>query len=149
MRTRFSFWIKSVPVIVLIVSAVVSCKKKSDEQSCPRTMTSVSGTYKLSALTYKESSGAPDQDFMIFYDDCEKDDLIDLLPGGTWNYRDIGNVCSPDASDWGTWSFNGNNIISDGLVNGVIERFDCRTMVLYVEDVYIPKDRLTLTIVKQ
>jgi hypothetical protein len=40
-------------------------------------------------------------------------------------------------------------IISDGIVSGTIQSFDCHFLTVYSADFIIPGDRITLTIEKQ
>ncbi len=123
-------------------------KKKSDE-TCSSTMAAIAGTYKLNAFTYKQTSTSPSQDYLLLKDPCELDDLLEFKANGNYTYSDLGTVCSPDGSDAGTWSVTGNTIISDGIVAGTIQSFDCHSLVVYTDNIFIPGDRITLTIVKQ
>ncbi len=134
---------------ILSVSTLISCQKDPVEPECQKSMSGISGNYKLISLQYKINNSAAPVDYLAFMDACEKDDLIILKPNGTYNYNDIGITCSPSGTDNGTWSVSGNVIISDGIVNGVIESYDCKKLVCYIENINIPGDRLTLTITRQ
>lgn len=109
----------------------------------------LAGTYKLTALKYKAGADSPELDYMPFREVCENDDLIVLEANGTYRYNDLGQVCSTDGSGIGTWSVAGNVIISDGIVSGTIQNFDCHFLTVYSDDFIIPGDRITLTIEKQ
>jgi hypothetical protein len=148
MRTKHFFFAKISFAGFAILCIMASCKKEKND-TCPTTVAAISGTYKLTALKYKPASESPEQDYLILREDCEKDDLIDLQANGIYTYRDAGITCSPDGTNSGTWSVAGNTIISDGVVSGTIQRFDCRDLVLYSDNFIIPGDRLTLTIEKQ
>jgi hypothetical protein len=133
---------------LLLTILCISCQKKP-EDTCVTSVASISGAYKLTTLQYKLNASAPAQDYLVFMDACEKDDIITLKTDGTYTYQDAGTVCTPNGSDNGTWTLSGSVINSDGVVDGIIESFDCHTLVFYAKDVYTPGDRLTFTIVKQ
>jgi hypothetical protein len=127
-----------------------SCKKdKPAEPDCSISLQNLSGSYKLTALQYKRSASATPVNYLDFMDDCEKDDVLVLKANGTYDYNDAGTVCSPSGTDNGTWSVNGNTINSDGTVNGTIASYDCKTLVYYAENVNLPGDKFTFTMVKQ
>jgi hypothetical protein len=109
----------------------------------------MAGTYKLVALKYKMSSSSSEQDYMLFMDDCEKDDLIKLKSNGTYDHVDAGSVCSPDGNFSGTWSLNGNTITSDGDIGGDVQSFDCSKLVTVLKDMNVPGDKITFTFQKQ
>ncbi len=140
---------KFVVVALAAVFLFSACQKDPAEQACQRNLAGISGTYKLTSLQYKMNASATPADYLAFMDACEKDDVIVLKANGTYDYNDIGSVCSPSGTDNGTWSLAGNVITSDGMVNGVIESFDCQKLVCYIEDVYTIGDRLTMTITRQ
>ena len=148
MQTPYFNSVKTLLQLVLIPLVMASCQKETPDH-CARTMAGISGTYKPTGLTYKPGSTSPEQDYFAIKDACEKDDLVDLNLNGTYNYRDIGLVCSPEGSNSGTWSVSGNRVISDGLADGIIQNFDCRTLVIAGSDVIVPGDRLTLTMERQ
>lgn len=129
---------------------VLSCKKeKSDTPQCGTTMTGLSGSYKLTALQYKPDPSAASVDYLAFMDDCEKDDLLILKSDGTYDYNDVGTVCDPKGTQQGSWNVNGKTLTSDGMFNGTIASYDCKTLVFYVENALKPGDKLTYTMVKQ
>jgi hypothetical protein len=124
-----------------------SCQKPTkNDDVCPLNMSAIAGNYVLIAIKYKATATSPEQDYMIFMEACEKDDIITLNGNGTYSYTDAGSVCSPDGNDSGSWSLSGNTIISDGVVAGTVEKFDCTTLVVYTSDLNFPGDRLTITI---
>jgi hypothetical protein len=142
--------LKMALAVILISSIVFSCKKeKNNEGECSISMSNLSGTYKLTALKYKLNNAAPEQDYLAFMDDCEKDDLIILHQDGTYKYEDVGTVCSPNGSGTGEWSLHGRTLTSDGLVNGEIASFDCKKIVYNIDDIYTDGDRLVFVMEKQ
>jgi hypothetical protein len=135
---------------LVISSIILSCKKeKNNDGGCSITMSSLSGTYKLTSLKYKVNGTTAEQDFLAFMDDCEKDDLIILNQNGNYNYQDAGSVCSPDNSSSGEWALHGRTIASDGVMNGAISSFDCKTLVYHMDDIYTEGDRMEFVMTRQ
>jgi hypothetical protein len=149
MRTNYFLIAKNLLFILAFVSGISSCQKNREENSCVRTTTGLAGTYKLTALKYKAGNDSPELDYMPLREVCENDDLIVLEANGAYWYKDLGLICSPGGSNNGTWSVAGNAIISDGIVSGTIQSFDCHFLTVYSADFIIPGDRITLTIEKQ
>lgn len=135
---------------VVISLCLLSCSREPDEtQLCSTNMTTLSGTYKLTAVKYKASPSATEMDYLVFMEDCEKDDLVTLNPNGTYNYKDAGTSCAPKGDDSGTWSLSGNTVYSDGIIGGTIQSFDCKTLAVFVSDLNVPGDKMTVTFSKQ
>jgi hypothetical protein len=134
-------------IALIAFFALGSCKKKKD--ACVTNATTVSGTYLLTSMKYKQTSGSADVEMIdILLDACEKDDLYILLSSGVFNYQDAGTVCSPAGSYTSTWSLSGNTLTIDGEP-GTIQSFDCTNLVAFATDVFTAGDRITLTYVKQ
>jgi len=151
MRTNYFASFKNFLSCFFILLLTASCQKEKDDTAdpCPKTVAGIAGNYKLASLTYKASATSAEQDYLLFMDGCERDDIISLEANGTYNYQDAGMACSPDGTYSGTWGIAGNAIISDGVVNGTIQSFDCRKLIAYTTGVIVPGDRITLTIEKQ
>jgi hypothetical protein len=126
-----------------------SCQKERGNDNCETTMGNIAGSYKLVSLKYKASANSPEQDYTVFFDDCEKDDIIKLMANGTYEHVDAGIICSPDGNYSGTWSLSGNTLTSDGDIGGEVQSFDCSKLVTVVKDMNMPGDRLTFTLQKQ
>ena len=136
-------------VMAISSSALFACKKEKDNTpGCPVAMETLSGDYKLTALEYKASSSAAPADYLAYMDDCEKDDTLDLKSDGTYKKEDGGTVCDPEESAGGTWQLHGKTLTSDGMLNGTIASWDCKTLVYYIENAIKPGDRLTYTLEK-
>lgn len=125
-----------------------SCRKDPEKKNCAASVTTISGTYKIVSLKYRASPTAPEEDYMIFFDDCEKDDHVRLNTNKTYDYIDAGVSCNPQGSDQGIWDIIGNKISSDGLIQGEIQSFDCKTLIVFKKDVYSAGDVLTFTFQK-
>lgn len=128
-----------------------SCRKEENNTpECGISLAGLSGSYKLTALEYKSAANAAPQDYLASIDECEKDNILVLKSNGTYDYNDQGTVCT-DAGNpaHGTWAVQGNTLISDGVLNGTVASYDCKTMVYYVDNAIEKGDRLTYTLVKQ
>lgn len=136
-------------VALLTSGALFSCNKNPDVPTCEITVTNLSGSYKLSALQYKSSASAAPVDYLATMDDCEKDNILILKSDGSYHSDDAGTVCSPSESGDGTWQLKGNTLTSDGTLNGIIDSYDCKTLVYHVDNALKTGDRLTFTMVKQ
>lgn len=140
--------------IVLMACGTIffSCKKDKEQDKptgCTVNMENLAGSYRLTALQYKETANATPVDYLAPMEDCEKDDILTLKSDGTYSYADAGTVCTPSRSDNGTWQLKDNVLTSDGTLNGTVAAFDCKTLTYYVENSLKTGDRLTFTLVKQ
>lgn len=132
--------------------ALASCKKdNNNRENCPVTTTSLSGTYKLTAWTYKPSADAADMDwYASSLEACKKDDLYTINADGTFSVTDAGTVCSPSGSyPNGTWTLQFNRLNLDGYYSGNVESFDCKTLVISDTSALNTGDKITSTFVKQ
>jgi hypothetical protein len=136
--------------VLALSSVLFSCKKEdSATPPCSISMQNLSGSYKLTALKYKLTPATPEMDFFSLMDDCEKDDLLILNANGTYQFKDLGIACSPDGNENGTWKLDGTTVTSNGILEGTISSFDCKTLVFYNDNYNIPGDRAIITLVKQ
>lgn len=130
--------------------ALFSCsKEKSSTNGCSISMTHLSGTYTLKALQYQASANAAPADYLATLEDCEKDDIITLKSDGSYQYDDLGITCSPSGNEHGNWEVKGNALASDGMLNGVIDSYDCKTLVYHYDNALMPGDKLTFTLQKK
>jgi hypothetical protein len=145
---KMNHHLKGFLLLTVLCVFLSSCQKNKDED-CATTVASLSASYKLASMSYKISASAPAQDYLVFMDACEKDDIITLKSNGTYTYQDAGVACTPNGNDAGVWSLNGSTITSDGLIAGTIESFDCHTLVFYLTNINTAGDRMTISMVKQ
>lgn len=149
MKTNFLSWTVSV---VVVSCTLVACQKEKSETGDPKcsiSMTGLAGTYKLTALQYRQNASAAPVDYLAYMDACEQDNLLILKSDGTYEYRDLGTICPDAEPNTGTWEVNGHQLTSDGTLNGTLASYDCKTMVYYLENAIRPGDQLTYTLVKQ
>ncbi|WP_089916631.1 lipocalin-like domain-containing protein [Chitinophaga rupis] len=139
-------------MVMVSGSMLFSCKKEEENNSpaCGISLAGLSGSYKLTALQYRSGANATPQDYLASMDDCEKDNILVLNSDGTYDYKDMGTVCTDaDNPAHGTWAVQGNTLTSDGVLNGTVASYDCKTMVYYIDNAIEKGDRLTYTMVKQ
>jgi Lipocalin-like domain len=142
---------KKLSVVLVALVLIFSCKKDKDKDSgCSKNVTSISGTYKITAYTYKATLSSSEVDYysILFPDACDRDNLLKFDTNGSYQLIDAGIVCSPSGNDNGTWSISGNSMVVDGDET-IIESFDCKTLVLSSTDVDQPGDKLKITLTRE
>lgn len=140
---------KKTILIILAALFLFFCKK--DKETCIINASSISGSYKITAVTYKASATAAETDYfnILFPDACERDDVFTFIAGGTYHIADVGIVCSPSGDDNGTWSLSGTTSM---LIDGdavELESFDCKKLITVNTDTQVSGDRLKLTLTRQ
>jgi hypothetical protein len=128
----------------IVPMAFISCDKKED---CEINQASVAGTYRVTAMKYKQTSTSGEIDVYALLDACEKDDQQVLNSNGTYTYQDAGTSCSPSGTFNGTWSLSGQTLTIDGDAS-TITSFDCSTLVTTASNVAQPGDVLVITMVR-
>jgi len=140
---------KSVFAVICLVTLLSSCKKDKVGDDCSVTTNNLAATHKLTSLKYKLSAGMPELDYLLFLEDCERDDLIKLKSNGIYSYTDAGTACSPSGSETGTRRVIGNSLQSDGRITCSIRSYDCKDLVYFFDNAVTQGDRLTFTMTKQ
>ncbi len=140
---------KKTTLIILAVLFLLSCKKH--EANCATTTASVSGSYKITAATYRTSASATETDYLpvLFPDACERDDIITFSANGTYQFADVGTVCSPAGGNNGTWSLTGINSMAIDGDAVILESFDCKKLIFVNTDTQVSGDLLKLTLTRQ
>ena len=134
-----------------IILLSTACSKDPVEPvSCEANSASIVGAYKITAVKYKASPSAAEIDYMntLFPDACERDDIYTFYHNGTYTIKDAGSVCSPSGDDNGTWSLNNKIMTIDGDPT-LLEKFDCKVMVIMNSGIEVSGDELRLTLTKQ
>lgn len=139
---------KKITTLLFVAILFFACNKP--EKKCATSVSSISGAYKITAYTYKQTPTSPEQDYypILFPDACERDDELNFNANGTYQKTDAGSVCTPPENDNGTWSLSANTITIDGDP-GPIESFDCKTLVISSIDFFVAGDKLKITLVKK
>lgn len=141
---------KKLFVLPVVLMVIFSCKSDPPVAPCTTDATSISGSYKITAYTYRENASSPESDYypILFPDACGRDDVLTFSTNGTYQKTDAGIVCSPPENDNGTWSLSGNTITIDGDPD-TIENFDCKTLIVTITDFHIAGDKLKITLIRQ
>jgi hypothetical protein len=138
---------KKMTLIFLSALGFFACNK--DKKECNISAANISGPYKTTSMLYRpDPASAETEVYPIWFDDCERDDVLTFNENGTYVSADVGVVCAPAGGDNGTWSVSGNNMIVDGDP-ATIESFDCKKLVIVETDVQQPGDRIRLTLIRQ
>ena len=139
-------------IFCLALSLFFSCKKDKDGggSTCKQDMAGISGTYKITSVTYKTSSTAAEQDYytLFFPDPCERDDVYNLKANGTYTFTDAGVKCSPPGDFSGNWNVNGNVGNIDGY-SITIQSFNCSSLVIVWPDYFSFGDQVKFTFTRQ
>jgi hypothetical protein len=126
-------------LIVLIVS--ISCNQKNQLIACCEVLNTANivGTYEIVGVKLKLSANSPYVDAYntpTTFAQCRKDDLLSFYLNGTFANNDGTIVCNPSNNNSsGTWSLNGNTLITTGNYNTeqfAIENYTCTTMDLKI-----------------
>jgi hypothetical protein len=122
--TAFTKW----PLLLLVVTlATLSSCKKDDDDALVASVQSISGSYKLGAMTYKDGNN-PEEDLTILFDACELDDVMNLKNDKTYHVTDAGTVCVPPGDYDGNWDVpTSTKFVIDGD-EWVIDSYDGKVL---------------------
>ncbi|MEO6613643.1 MAG: lipocalin family protein [Chitinophagaceae bacterium] len=140
---------KKIIFLACITTLFITACKKDDV--CNINAASISGAYKITAVTYKANSSSAEIDYFntLFPDPCDRDNVYTFQTNGTYQIKDAGVICSPNGDDNGTWSFVSENSLTIDGDPVILEKFDCKTLVVVNTDIQTAGDRLKLTLTKQ
>jgi hypothetical protein len=120
--------------IIFSTLILAGCTKKEGEDQVEITAQTLAGSYKLTALTYKNPITGQNEDYLKEMDACEKDDIVTLNANYSANYTDAGTQCSPNGSyDNAQWQLDGKNIFIPGSsddYSGEVKSFNGKTLVI-------------------
>ena len=143
---------KKIIFILSITAIIVSCKKsETPADTCTVSNTTIVGTYTLTALKYKASSTAAEDDLFSGLAGCEKDDTYELKTDGSVVVDGGADICGgpPPPGAITSWSLTADNktlLLDDEYT---ISSFDCTTLVLTKKDSRVPGDTKKVTYVKK
>ena len=139
----------AVSVASLLTLLFAGCSKKD---SGGYSMTSVAGTYKLSAATVTAQGVTQDAMDLIF-DPCQQDDILQLKADSTMIYTDAGTTCSTDGSETGKWWTSNSYLIQSSNQQNdtvTIKSFNGTALVVTHPDEYMGVPvTVTFTMTKQ
>ena len=134
---------------ILVISFVVSCKKK-DTDTCEITMAEIAGSYQLTKFESVSYNTGAAQDLTSTLPSCELSGIYNFKTDSTATYTELTNC---NGSGNGTWSLsdaglytsftsgNGNRISSTSITS-----WDCTNLVLMTRFPSVPYNyRFTFT----
>ena len=151
----------------LIIALLASCSKSREtETNCNLNVAALSGSYRITAVKYKATPTSPEEDYynQLFWDICERDDIITLNANRTYTFVDAGIKCSYPTDVAGTWSLFDSTLGFDyssswsflGLFTPTysgswvkIESFNCSTLTLSNSHVIISGDKIISILTRQ
>lgn len=133
---------------LLVATSLFSCKKDNSNKDCSLSEANLVGTYKISAVTYKESASSPVVDAMSLVDSCSRDDIQTYKSDHTYIYIDAGLKCDPPGDGTGTWSLSGNAFTAEGTT-GTITAFDCSGFTVTQSNFITTGDSFMVTFKRQ
>jgi hypothetical protein len=142
---------KIIYLMLIGTSFITACKKSGPDPVCKTDATSISGSYKITAVTYQASPTSAEVDYFntLFPDACDRDNVYTFQTNNTYQIKDAGTVCSPNGDDNGTWSFvSASSLVIDGDPIA-LQSFNCKNLVLVNSDTQTAGDKLKLTLTKQ
>ena len=136
-------------LFITITLFLFSCKKDK-KKDCTLTEANFAGSYKVATVKYKQTASSPEVDGKsIFFDNvCEQDDYTTFKTDHTYTYTDAGTKCDPEGSYSGTWSLNGNTLITDADSQPV-QDFSCSGFTSGESNVLTAGDSVIVTFAKQ
>lgn len=106
-----------------------SCKKAEvvPDSNCVLSASNILGTYKITSILYKSNPQTPEIDYFIYYDECEKDNLLIFNSNNTYVISEGATACSPTTTESGNWNLNQSSITINSEL-GTVSDFSCSGM---------------------
>ena len=106
-----------------------SCKKAVVVQNptCLLSSSNILGTYKITSILYKLNPQTSEIDYFMYYDECEKDNLLIFNSNNTFIISEGATACSPTRTESGNWNLN-QSLISMNSESGTVTDFSCSGM---------------------
>lgn len=138
---------------ITLIGLFISCKKSTPlpVDTCKVSATSILGKYSKTSEKYKASNSAAIQDIYSGLPDCEKDDLLVLLPDSSVAVEDGSLLCGgpPPPGGISNWYlYNENTHLALGGFF-TIDSFNCKRLVLTEENIYVDGDSRTVVYEKK
>ncbi|TMI85466.1 MAG: hypothetical protein E6H08_22515 [Bacteroidetes bacterium] len=94
---------KKILSMILLAALFATACNKDNNPSCAISTTFLSGSYKITAATYKANASSSEANYLdiLLPDACERDDIYTFQTNGTYQIKDAGTVCSPPGDDNG------------------------------------------------
>lgn len=130
---------------LLAALAITACQKETVAPATTISDESIAGTYKVTALTIKPTTGT-EEDLFATLDDCQKQSS--QLLNAKHSYQLI-DVCDPANNQTGTWALHGTQTITINGVTGNLVSFDGHRLVISFDDFMGLPGKMTETLTRQ
>jgi len=120
---------KIITLATFFIFIFSSCKKAevAPESTCLLSASNILGTYKITSILYKSSPQTPEIDYFMYYDECEKDNLLIFNSNNTYIISEGATACSPTTTESGIWNLNQSSITMNSELGSVTD-FSCSGM---------------------
>jgi hypothetical protein len=121
---------KKIITLAAFLTVIFSSCKKAEvipESNCVLSASNILGTYKITSILYKSNPQTPEIDYFIYYDECEKDNLLIFNSNNTYIISEGATACSPTRTESGHWNLN-QSLITINSELGTITDFTCTGM---------------------
>ncbi len=120
---------KIITLAAYLIVTFSSCKKAEvvPNSNCVLSASNILGTYKITSILYKSDPQTPEIDYFMYYDECEKDNLLILNSNNTYVISEGATACSPTTSESGNWNLNQSTITINSEL-GTVTDFSCSGM---------------------
>ncbi len=113
---------------LVFISLLMGCSTDTPNVNCGLTRTNLIGSWKITAMRYKENAHAAEVDVFSTSNPCKKDDIYVFSSDSIYHYNDLGVFCSPPDSYVGKWKLSGTQLTFDSLNTYTISQFNCGAM---------------------
>ena len=121
---------KKIITLAAFLTVIFSSFKKAEvvpDSNCLLSVSNILGTYKITSILYKSDPQTPAIDYFMYYDECEKDNLLIFNSNNTYVISEGATACSPTTSESGNWNLNQSAITIDSEL-GTVTDFSCSGM---------------------
>ena len=121
---------KKIITLATFLTVIFSSCKKAEVVQNPTCLLSASnllGTYKITSILFKLNPQTPEIDYFMYYDECEKDNLLIFNSNNTYIISEGATACSPTTTESGNWNLNQSSITMNSELGSVTD-FSCSGM---------------------
>lgn len=115
-------------ITIGFILLLMGCSCDSPDINCGLTRDNLIGSWKITAMKYKENAQANEVDVYANSAPCKKDDIYVFSSDSTYHYNDLGTFCSPPDSYEGKWNLLGLQLTFDSANSYTISNFNCSSM---------------------
>lgn len=128
-------WMLFFSVSILSIT-IISCSKTENPATTyvPLTKYTLSGTYKVTGLTFKPNSSDVEYDVYnidTIFKACQKDDLLSFDTNYVYNYADSGVHCSAPSNYSGVYTITAPNLLAFDGENFIVQSISVNQVIMY------------------